>query len=439
MPRTRGPRWAIIVLVAALVVALVVSPTRAQPDPQAIAAATPQTTVLANGLTIVSRQRPSAEVVSVAVSVRVGGRDEPRALRGGTHWLEHSSFLGTERYPSESEVFRAIADLGGDINARTDAEATTYFATVPAADLDAAVTVLAEMVLRPTFPLAAMERERAIVQEELRGQRVSTVGLAMRTLGEALLGPAANDAGSTVESVGRIDRAALLTYRERYYVARNMVVSVVGPGTHAQVAASVARAFTDAPAGERPTAVALTPPVQSARLTSETPFASVVAVGTRIPGLDSADAAALLVFDAILDGPGTRMVDALVEAKVARSGGTRIQQLSDVGLWAGFALAPPSRADAVAEVVRAQVRRMQDERVSADELRAATRYLAGRTLLGGETVTEQSVRLAELTALGSYTTEEADAGRILAVTADDVQRVARTYFDPDSFSILAQR
>lgn len=428
-----------IVFVAALIVALVASPTRAQPDPQATAAAAPQTTVLANGLTIVSRQRPSAEVVSVAVSVRVGGRDEPRALRGGSHWLEHSYFLGTDRYPNESEVFRAVADIGGDINARTDNEATTYFATVPAASFDVAVDVLAEMLLRSTFPSDAMERERGVVQEELRGQRASTVALAMRTLGEALLGPVANDPGSTVESVGRIDRAALLTYRERYYVARNMVVSVVGPSTHAQVIASVARAFAGAPAGEQPTAVALTPPMQNARLTSETPFASVVAAGTRIPGLDSADAAALLVFDAILDGPGTRMVDALVEAKVARSGGTRIQQLSDAGLWAGFALAPPSRADAVAEVIRAQVRRMQDERVSDDELREATRYLAGRTLLGGETVTGQAVRLAEQTALGMYTTEETYASRILAVTADDVQRVARAYFSPDSFSVLAQR
>lgn len=401
--------------------------------------APPQVTVLDNGLTVASRERPSAETVTVAVAVRAGGRDEPPSLRGGSHLLEHLFFLGTERFPTEAALFGQVSAIGGDMNAQTSNETTTYFVTAPATGFAVAVDVLAEMMQRPTFPGEAVERERAVVQEELRGSRLSSVSLAIGTLGTRLLGSVAESVGGSVEQVADISIDELMRYRAERYVARNMVIAVSGPVRHADVVAAVSRAFGGMPAGGRSTPPPPAGGASGLRLNSETPLASVVMVGQRIPGLDSADAEALLVMDGILDGPGTRMADALQEAEVAFGGGTRIVQFSDTGLWAGFAFAPTNRAERVAEVVRAEVRRLQSDLVSEDELADATRYIAGRTRLNAETTVDQAFTLARGTLLGVYRTEEEQAERIRAVTAEDVRRVARTYLDPDSFSILAQR
>jgi len=398
-----------------------------------------ETTILPSGLTVVSRQRPGTETASVAVAVRAGGRDEPDSLRGGSHWLEHIHFLGTTRYPTPAALFGEISAAGGDLNARTGTETTTYFVTVPATKLPAAVAVLGEILTRSSFPEAEVERERGVVQEELRGgQRRTGLSIAVQTLAEQLIGTAAQDAGGSVESVEAISRADLLRYRAQHYTARNIVAAVVSPAAHAEVVALVARAFEMLPSGQVRVRAPQPPAVEGVHLEGYTPFEPVIIAGQRIPGLDAADAAALQVMDAVLDVPGTRMEDALRDARAATQGGTLINQLSDTGTWMAFGIAPPSRADQVLEVIRAQVRRLQTERTSDAEVQAATRFLAGRVLLGSERGAAQATQLASQTALGVYQTEEHAAARILAVTADDVQRVARRYLDPDLFSVLVQ-
>jgi predicted Zn-dependent peptidase len=398
-----------------------------------------QTTVLVNGLTVATRQRPSAETVSVAVAVRAGGRDEAESLRGGSHLLEHLHFLGTARYPTTEALTGAVSAVGGNLNAATSTETTTYYATVPADRLGVAVDVLAEMMQRASFPAEAAERERGVVQDELRGGRPTGLSIGLASLGTALLGPLGQDAGGSVDGVGAIDVDALLAYRARRYTARNMVVGVVGPVEHRQVVSLAERAFTALPSGEALSPTPLPDPASGQRLTGESPYESVVLAGQRIPGLDSPDAAALLVLDGILDTPGTRMADAFEPVDFALAGGTRIQRFSDAGLWTGYAIAPPAAADEVAEVIREQIRRLQDEPLSEGEVAAATRYLSGSTLLAAERTEQQARHLATGLLLGIYETEESQAARIRAVTPAEVQRVARAYLDPDSFSILAQR
>jgi zinc protease len=398
-----------------------------------------QSTVLPNGLTVLTRARPGAETAAVAVAVLAGSRDESPGLRGGSHWLEHIHFLGTSGFPTTEALYNTISEVGGDLNASTSTETTTYYVTVPAARLSVALNVLSEMLQRPTFDEDAVERERGVVQEELRGSRESALRTALLTVNQRLNGAAGQDPAATVAEVGRIDRANLLAYRGARYTAGNMAVAVVGPVAHADVVTLVTRALGGLAPGTPGARPALTPAPGAVRLDGETPFESIVMVGQRIPGLGSPDAPALQVFDAVLDVPGTRMIDALTDARVAGEGGTSIQLFSDVGLWAGYAVAPPSRAERVVPVLKDAVRRLQDEGPNATEVGEAATYLAGRTLLAAETVAAQAQRLATHTLLGVYYTEEAWAARLAAVTPADVRRVAASYFDPDAFAVLVQR
>lgn len=390
-----------------------------------------QTTTLGNGLTVVSQTRGDSPTVSVAVAVRAGVRDETPDFWGGAHWLEHLIFLGGERYPSSAAVFGAISDLGGQIDARTGPEATTFAVTAPAPSLPAVLDVLADMLINSRFPRDEdeVERERQTVLTELEGDALGSFRTTIDTFAEHLIGRVALSTGGTASSVAALDLDDAIAFKAQRYVARNMVVGVIGPVSHADAVAAISQTFAALPGGER-RFTPLPPPEGSGRLPGS---GLPVFVGQRIPGFDSPDETALRVLDAILDVPGTRMADAIDRGETTFAGGTLYRSFSDAGAWIAYG---GGNADEVMDIVRTQIRRLQDDLVSPEELRAATRFLAGRVLIDNELGLDQAVRLAERSLFGSYATEQEEANRILAVSADDIRRVARAYFDPDTFSVM---
>jgi predicted Zn-dependent peptidase len=404
-----------------------------EPRPAVASGDAAQATVLSNGLTVISRSRAGNGTVSVAVGVRAGVRDESPDFWGGAHWLEHLLFLGSERYPASEALFGAISDLGGQIDAFTGAETTTYAATAPAPALTSVLDVLADMIIYPRFPSDEVERERRTVLTEIEREGLSagiTADLAsIETLLEHLAGRVALPVGGTSDSVEALRLEDAIAFKARHYVARNMVVGVVGPMPHDEVVAAVAQRFAALPSGER-LVTPVPPPQESLRLTGP---GSRALVGQRIPGLNSPDAAAMRVLDAVLDGPGTRMRDAISDGETTRGGGTIYWLFSDVGVWIAHGA---GNTDEVVTIVQDQIRRLQEELVSEEELRTATRYLAGRVLIANELGIDQVVRMVELSLFDMYESEQDEANRILSVSADHIRRVARTYFDPDTFSVM---
>lgn len=394
--------------------------------------------ILESGLTVATREQPADRPATVAVTVRAGGRDDPPELQGLAHYLEHAHFLGAGRFQNSDEIFGVIAATGGEMNATTSTETTTYYATVPAAQVTAALDLFAQMMVRPRFPDEELLRERSIVQDELRAQPRRPNG-ARELLRDRLMGQVTADAGGTVATVGAITPAALNSYRATRYVAANTTVAVIGPWTHARSVAAVRTLFAEMPSGPRPAAV-LPPPPAPFRVDDPALDGFDVVIGTRIPGMDSPDAAALAVLDGILDGPGTRVEDAFA-AFEGTTGGTRIQQVSDSGLWLAFASQSLSGQIAdkeqLLDVLRAEIRRLHDQPVPPVELAAVTRFIAGRLFVSLQTGRDQALRLSRLAALGVYTTEDEWARLIRAVTPEDIQRVARLYLSPDQMSIVA--
>jgi zinc protease len=412
------------------VIVLMVAVLAARGSPLAATGDMPtQTSVLSNGLTVVNHEHAGGETVSVAVAVRAGVREEAPDFWGGAHWLEHLLFLGGERYPTTTAVMGAISNLGGEINAHTGPETSTYVVTAPAAALPVVLDVLADILIHPQFPPDAVERERQILLTELRGEGRGDEPTSAETFAEHLVGRVALDPGGTLTSVAALRLEDAIAFKTQHYVARNMTVGVIGPMPHAAIVAAVSRAFAALPPGEQRVSP-LPPPEDSLRLAGA---GFRVLVGQRIPGLNSPDAAALRVLDAVLDVPGTRMEDAMAEGESTFGGGTIIELYSDVGVWFAYG---GGDADEVLSIVQRQIRRLQEELVPEEELRAATRHLAGRLLIGNEFGADQAARLAELSLLGDYETEEAEANRLLSVSAEDIRRVARTYLNPDTFSVM---
>ncbi len=125
-----------------------------------------QLTTLANGLMVASREMPSVETVAVGLYADAGSRHEPARLNGIAHLFEHMVFKGAGGR-SAREISEAVEDVGGDLNACTDREGTSFTASLLAEHLPLGIELLSDLVLRPHFEASDLAREKEVVLQEL--------------------------------------------------------------------------------------------------------------------------------------------------------------------------------------------------------------------------------------------------------------------------------
>src|SRR3989304_8396709 len=123
---------------------------------------------LENGLRVVTTPVPTAQSVSVNVFVGVGSRAEEPRTNGLSHYLEHMMFKGTEQRPTAIDIAEAIEGAGGVLNAYTSQELTCYWNHVPFDRLALAVYVLSDMRTPSLLDGGELDRERTVVQQEIR-------------------------------------------------------------------------------------------------------------------------------------------------------------------------------------------------------------------------------------------------------------------------------
>jgi predicted Zn-dependent peptidase len=188
---------------------------------------------LPSGLTVVTEMRTDVETVALGVFVNAGTRDEQPNEHGLAHFLEHMAFKGTKR----RSAYQTVADieaLGGDINAETSPETTSYTVRMLADDWRAGLDVLLDIVCAPNFRDADIALEKDVVVQEIAGamdvpddRLVDGIGLATfdsHPIGQPILGT-----DSTVRS---LDADALRTFRARTYAPQSVVISAAGAIKH---------------------------------------------------------------------------------------------------------------------------------------------------------------------------------------------------------------
>ncbi|MGZ8283056.1 MAG: M16 family metallopeptidase [Allosphingosinicella sp.] len=165
-----------------------------------------QLTVLPNGLCVASRTMPSVETVAVGLYADAGSRHEPARVNGIAHLFEHMVFKGAGGR-SAREISEAIEDVGGDLNACTDREGTSFTASLLAEHLPLGIEMLSDLILRPHFAPADLAREKEVVLQELGEARDTpsdiifdelwSVAYPQQPLGRSILGDEASIAAIT--------------------------------------------------------------------------------------------------------------------------------------------------------------------------------------------------------------------------------------------------
>ena len=121
--------------------------------------------ILPNGVKIVHRRTPSP-VAYIGVMVGAGTRDEKAEENGMAHYIEHCVFKGTAHH-SARQIIHAIEGIGGEINAYTTKEETTFYAAILAEHVQLTLHLIAEMILQPTFKKEETDKERMVILDEI--------------------------------------------------------------------------------------------------------------------------------------------------------------------------------------------------------------------------------------------------------------------------------
>jgi predicted Zn-dependent peptidase len=203
-----------------------------------------QLTTLKNGLRIVTDEVPDVYSVALGIWIGVGTRDENLADNGVAHMVEHMLFKGTKTRNAQ-QIVEAIENVGGNLNAYTSREITSYHAHILKDDMTLALDTLADMYQNYTLPEEEIARERSVIVQEI-GMCNDTpddvvfdnyyeTAYPGQSLGAPILGRERN--------ITSMQRAALEDYIARFYIPANTVISAAGNIKHDQFVAQVERAF----------------------------------------------------------------------------------------------------------------------------------------------------------------------------------------------------
>ncbi len=397
--------------------------------------------VLPNGCRVATSVIPHIESVSVGLWAAVGARHEAAAEAGHSHFLEHMLFKGTARR-SARRIAQAIEGRGGYLNAFTQQENTCYYARVPAEWTALALDVLADMYLAPRLAAEDIERERAVILEELSLYRDQPDAHVFDMLAEALWNrhPLGRPILGTRAAVQSVTRASLESFRARHYHATGSLFVVAGPIEHERVLDWV-RPHAEALARGTPlrcrsaTATTRQRPLRTERREIEQAH---LALGFRCFGRHDPRRHALRILNAILgENTSSRLYQTLRERHgLCYSVGSSVQLLNDTGALTVSVGVESEQVERALTLTLRELRRLKQRPVSRAEFNRARDYVLGQLRLGLETAESQMLWVGEsLLGYGRCVHPDETIAGSLATGPSDVQALANSLLEPGRASL----
>ncbi len=403
-----------------------------------------QISTLPNQLRVVTTPIPTAQSASVNVFVGVGSRAEEQRVNGVSHFMEHMLFKGTKRRPNATIIAGQIEGAGGVLNAYTTKELTCYWNQVPYEMLSLAMDVVADMVQNSLLEQVEVERERTVVQQEIRRTHDQPGAWVGELLSKAVYGdqPIGWSIAGTPEIVDGITRQDMREHLDTWYVTNNMVLSVAGNVTHEQVLALAEKCWGKAEPREVPCVPPAAPELGAERLQFDRRDLAQanLAIGMRGIRREDPDRFALTILTNVLGrGMSSRLFREVREKRgLAYSVGASTARYMDTGAFSVSAGVSPENAVKAVRVIMAELRKLIEKPVGKAELSKARDYAAGSFRLGLESSMALAQRAGEnLLMVRKIEPVQTIVDGLRSVTAEDVQRVAARIFREDNLALAA--
>lgn len=380
---------------------------------------------LDNGLTVLTEEVPSVRSVSVGIWVKIGSRFERPEQAGVSHFIEHMLFKGTPTRSAQDIAF-AIDAMGGQLDAFTTKEHACYYANVLDDHAEEAFDVLSDIVLNPSFDAVELERERAVILEELAAVEDAPEELLWEEfaatfwldhpLGIPILGKR-----ETVEALRRED---LATFFQRAYEPANVVVAASGHLEHDVVLDFVGDRFGGLDNSSAEQRLDPPRPFQHFRILRREELEQVhVALGCPAPAAAAEERYAALLLNALLGGSvSSRLFQRIREQHgLAYNVYSALETYADAGCFWIYAATRADAAATVLELIVEELGILCELPVSAAELSRMQENLKGNVMLGLEST---AGRMSTLAHQEMYFGEAFDMDEIIAgIDAVDAYRV----------------
>jgi zinc protease len=405
-------------------------------------------TTLSNGLKVLLKEIHTAPLISSWVWYRVGSRDEVNGRTGISHWVEHLQFKGTPQFPS-NVLDKVISREGGFWNAFTYLDWTTYFETMPADKIDLGLRLEADRMVNSLFDVEEVASERTVIISEregnenepqfLLGQAVQAAAFRVHAYHHEVIGDLAD-----LHSMTRDD---LYNHYKNYYLPNNAVMAVAGDFETDQMLARIRELYEPIPAGGDPQRLARPEPEQKGevRLSVEGPGETTyVQVCYRFPNASHPDFFPLAVLDSLLAGPSnlnffgggisnktSRLYRALVDKELAVSVYGGAQATVDPFMYnISLTIHPQRKPEEALSAMDDQLKRIQEEIVSEDEITRAIKQARAIFAYGSENITNQGFWMGYAEMFADYNWFLTYLDKLAPVTPAEVQRVAQQYLKP---------
>ena len=399
------------------------------------------TTTLESGIRFVSESMPDVASLSVGVWVGTGSRDETAEQAGISHFLEHLLFKGTPERTAR-EIAEEVDAVGGDMNAYTTKEYTTFYVRALAEHVELGLDILCDILCRPALRPEEVDAERQVILEEVLMHRDEPSDVVQEHFANAIFPnhPLGREVLGEPDVIRNVTVPAIRSFFDEHYLPGNMVIAAAGDLDHERLALGIESRFADRRGGRPPLrsapgddAVALV--VES----RETEQAQLV-LGFRAPDRHSGDRFTLAVLNHILGGGlSSRLFQEIREARgLAYSIGSERSAYDDAGTLAISVGTAPERAHEVLELLHKEVDRLGAEGITSRELEVAKGHLRADMLLSLEDSGSRMSRIGSaLLLFGSVLTTDELLERIKAVTADEVRAVAeKVLTGPRSLAVV---
>jgi predicted Zn-dependent peptidase len=401
-----------------------------------------ETRTLKNGTRLLLASQAEAQSAAAMVMFAAGSRYETPAEAGIAHFAEHLFFKGTERRPTARDISFEVDSMGADFNAFTGKEYTGYYIKCTRDQVVQALDVLSDMLFHSRFDPEEIEREKGVIVEEMNMYTDTPAQYLPDVYDNLCFGdsPLGRPIIGNKDSIRGATRDTFTGYLDRWYAPERTFVGL-GGGLEDSAIAAAEELFGSRPVFDTADYV---------------PFAPVKRDRVRLHTKDSDQFHLRIGGDGLPIGHPDRYIVQLLTTVLGGGMSSRLfsevrerrglayyvyaqhGQYLDAGSLFAQAGVDLARADEAVRTILAELRKVRDEPVPADELAKAKSYVRGRLVLGLEdprSIISFGLRGLVLEGKARELTEVLDG--FSSVTADEIQRVAAELLRPEALRIAA--
>ena len=399
-------------------------------------------TRLSNGINVITHHMAHLETVALGIWVKAGSRDERAEENGIAHFLEHMAFKGTKRR-SALAIAEEIESAGGEINAATGMETTTYYCRVLKNDWPLALDILADIFTESVLDPEELERERDVILQEIAAANDQPDDLVFDLAQQASYGdhPLGRSILGTADLIGAVSRDQMLAWRDRNYWGTRMVVAAAGNIDHRELATAAEQLLGMVGLGTEPQRElpAFVPTTQTADKPLDQAHIVLAFAG---PGYKDPDIYVLQVLSNILGGGmSSRLFQEVREKRglcySVFSFGSAYEDVGQIGVYAASS---PEHSGELMNVTSEVILSIAAN-VTDAEIARAKAQLKASLVMNLESATSRADQIArQFLAFGRVPAIATLVAKIEMVTAEQVRDLARRLFKAKTpaFSAVGQ-